>query len=102
MSVEMFEAFMLICFGSAWPFAILKSWSSRSAGGKSPLFLFIICTGYISGICAHLFGNPSPVVLLYGLNVSMVAADLYLVLYFRRFPGGRPGKPGHRAQSGMA
>jgi len=100
MSVEMFEAFMLLCFGSAWPFAIAKSLSSRSAGGKSPLFLSIIITGYISGICAHLFGNQSPVVMLYGLNVSMVATDLYLVLYFRRFPGGRSKKIKSRVQLG--
>lgn len=101
MSVEMFEAVMLICFGCAWPFAIAKSLKSRSTGGKSPLFLFIIFTGYISGICAHLFGNQSPIVLLYGFNGSMVATDLYLVLYFRRFPGGRPKKNGRHVQSDM-
>jgi hypothetical protein len=33
MSVELFEALMLICFGSAWPFAIAKSLRSRLAGG---------------------------------------------------------------------
>jgi hypothetical protein len=46
MWVEFFEAFMLICFGSAWPFAIARSWHSRVADGKSPLFLVIIFTGY--------------------------------------------------------
>lgn len=88
-STEMFEAFMLICFGSAWPFAIAKSLSSRSAGGKSPIFLVIILAGYLSGICTHLFGHRSPVMLLYGLNASMVATDLCLALYYRRFPGGK-------------
>ena len=53
MWVELFEAFMLICFGSAWPFAIAKSLQCRLADGKSPLFLVIIFTGYISGICAR-------------------------------------------------
>lgn len=101
MSVEMYEAFMLICFGSAWPFAIAKSLSSRSAGGKSPLFLAIIFTGYLSGICTHLFGNRSPVMMLYVLNASMVATDLCLVLYYHRFPGGRPKKPERQVRSGV-
>lgn len=90
MWLEFFEAFMLICFGSAWPFAIAKSWQSRLADGKSPLFLVIIFTGYISGICAHFWREFSPVVFLYGLNATMVAIDLYLVLYFRRYPGKLP------------
>ena len=86
MWVEFFEAFMLICFGSAWPFAIAKSLQCRLADGKSPLFLVIILTGYISGICAHLWREFSPVVFLYGLNATMVAIDLCLVLHFRRHP----------------
>lgn len=101
MSVEIYEAFMLICFGSAWPFAIGKSLSSRSAGGKSPLFLSIIFMGYLSGICTHLFGNRSPVMLLYVLNASMVATDLCLVLYYRRFPGGKPEKAERRVRSSV-
>lgn len=83
MNVEIFEALMLICFGSAWPFAIVKSWRSRSAGGKSPIFLVIILIGYLSGICAHVLRGFSPIMLLYGLNASMVFTDLCLVLHFR-------------------
>ena len=90
MWVEFFEAFMLICFGSAWPFAIARSWHSRVADGKSPLFLVIIFAGYISGICAHFWREFSPVVFLYGLNATMVAIDLWLVLHFRRHPGKLP------------
>lgn len=90
MWVEFFEAFMLVCFGSAWPFAIAKSWQSRLADGKSPLFLVIIFTGYISGICANFWREPSPVVFLYGLNATMVAIDLCLVIHFRRHPGRLP------------
>ncbi len=86
MWVEFFEAFMLLCFGSAWPFAIAKSLRCRVAEGKSPIFLVIILTGYISGICAHFWREFSPVVFLYGLNATMVAIDLCLVLYFQRHP----------------
>ena len=90
MWVDFFEAFMLVCFGSAWPFAIAKSWLSRSAGGKSPLFLVIILCGYISGICSHFWRNFSPVVFLYGLNAAMVAIDLFLVVSFRYAHGKLP------------
>ena len=90
MWVQFFEAFMLLCFGSAWPFAIAKSWRSRSAGGKSPLFLAIILTGYLSGICAHFWREFSPVIFLYGFNAAMVATDLFLVLHYRRYPGLPP------------
>jgi hypothetical protein len=90
MWLEFFEAFMLVCFGSAWPFAIAKSWRSRSAGGKSPIFLAIIFTGYISGICTHFFREFTPVAFLYILNATMVAIDLCLALFFVRFPGKNP------------
>lgn len=90
MWVEFFEAFMLGCFGSAWPFAIAKSLRSRSAGGKSPVFLVIIFTGYISGICSHFWRDFSPVVFLYGLNATMVAIDLFLVISFKYAPGKLP------------
>ena len=92
MWVEFFEAFMLICFGSAWPFAIAKSWRCRVAEGKSPIFLVIILTGYISGICAHFWREFSPVVFLYGLNATMVAIDLWLVLHLQRNPYRLPLK----------
>jgi hypothetical protein len=81
---------MLVCFGSAWPFAIAKSWQSRLADGNSPLFLGIIFTGYISGVCAHFWREFLPVVFLYGLNATMVAIDLCLVLHFRHHPGKLP------------
>lgn len=100
MWVEFFEAFMLICFGSAWPFAIAKSLQCRLAEGKSPIFLVIIFTGYISGICTHFWREFSPVVFLYGFNATMVAIDLCLVLYFQRHPCRLPmmGRP-HRVFS---
>lgn len=47
MWLEFFEASMLVCVGSAWPFAIAKRWQSRLAEGKSPSFLMIILIGYL-------------------------------------------------------
>ena len=44
MTVEMIshllEALMILCFGLSWPLSIYKSWTSRTAKGKSLYFGF--------------------------------------------------------------
>lgn len=80
--MSIFEALMLLCFGAAWPLSVYKSYKSRSTGGKSIGFSFVVIIGYISGIINKLLNNPSDWVLyLYLLNLLMVAADA--AIYFR-------------------
>jgi hypothetical protein len=79
--MSIFEIIMLVCFGAAWPFALVKSWRSRQNGGKSLGFLVIVLTGYLSGIVHKLLHSRDPVIFLYILNAVMVAADI--LLYFR-------------------
>ncbi len=79
--MSIFEIGMLVCFGAAWPFSILKSWRSRQNGGKSLGFLTIVLIGYLSGITHKLLHSRDPVIFLYALNAAMVAADM--ALYFR-------------------
>ena len=83
------EIAMLLCFGSSWPFNVIKSYKARTAKGKSPTFLILIIIGYIVGISskfasaefmAH-FGEKCYVLFFYALNLIMVSADL--VLYVR-------------------
>lgn len=81
MELSLFEAGMLICFGAAWPLSIYKSWKSRQTGGKSVYFLFVIFTGYLSGILHKVFFSYDPIIVLYCLNAVMVFTDI--VLYFR-------------------
>ncbi len=76
-----FEIIMLICFGAAWPFALYKSYISRSVKGKSFPFLIVVIVGYASGILHKIFYHPDNVVFLYALNMLMVASDA--VLYVR-------------------
>ena len=76
-----FEIIMLICFGAAWPFSIYKSIKSKSARGKSVLFLFVIMLGYSAGIVHKLVHHFDGVIALYALNLLMVALDT--MLYFR-------------------
>jgi hypothetical protein len=81
MDFPIFEAMMLICFGSAWPFSIWKSARSKSNSGKSLLFLYIIDFGYLCGILHRLIWAPDRVIILYILNFSMVSADI--ILFYR-------------------
>ncbi len=79
--MRIFEAIMLICFGAAWPMNIMKSIKSKTAKGKSVLFLFIILFGYLSGILNKVFYDQDIVLILYIINFFMVLADI--VIWFR-------------------
>jgi hypothetical protein len=87
--MPIFEILMLVCFGMSWPLSIAKSIRTKQVAGKSPLFLLVICIGYLSGI-AHKVqfwqgATRDWVVLLYALNLGMVAFDLGLYyLYSQR------------------
>ncbi len=83
--MSVFEAFMLVCFGISWPISIIKALRTRMVQGKSPLFMAIVCLGYLSGITHKLCYSLDWVILLYVLNLAMVGFDLYL--YFRFLPG---------------
>jgi hypothetical protein len=79
--MSIFEAFMMICFGAAWPFSIYKSYKSRTNKGKSLSFLIVVIIGYVCGITHKIFYNYDNVIFLYLLNFTMVITDS--CLYFR-------------------
>ncbi len=81
MDMSPFEIVMLVCFGSAWPFSIHKSWTTRRVGSKSVVFLFALFVGYIAGILHKIFFLYDFVIVLYAVNGTMVAIDIGL--YFR-------------------
>jgi len=82
--MSVFEIIMLICFGSAWPFSIYKSWKARTNRGKSFWFLAIVLAGYISGIIHKILHSYDPVVFLYAINGSMVLIDMMIYMKNRR------------------
>ena len=82
--MSVFEIIMLVCFGAAWPFSIYKSYKSRSAAGKSILFLLIVLIGYGSGILHKIYYNFDNVIFLYMLNMLMVGVDIVLYVRNRR------------------
>lgn len=79
--MSIFEIIMLICFGSAWPVSIIKSWRSRTNRGKSLSFMVIVLTGYIAGILHKIFYYYDAVIILYCINFLMIAIDL--LIYYR-------------------
>ncbi|TWI65791.1 hypothetical protein LZ24_02977 [Desulfobotulus alkaliphilus] len=78
MDLSIFEIMMLICFGLAWPVSIWKSWHSRTNGGKSPVFLVIVCLGYVAGVLHKLVYHYDAVIWLYFFNGTLVFCDLLL------------------------
>ena len=84
-----FEIGMLVCFGSAWPFSIYRSWRSRTTAGKSIVFLWVVFVGYLCGIAHKVFYNPDGVVFFYALNAFLVIIDIAIYFRNRRLSGVR-------------
>lgn len=92
--IPFFEAMMLVCFGAGWPFAVLKTWKTKSGRGKSLLFLILILSGYVCGILFKILGETNLVLLLYISNGSFVLTEFILVLVYRaRERKGEPPRP---------
>ena len=81
--MSIFEATMLICFGMSWPISIAKSVRTKVVAGKSPLFMVLLCFGYLCGIIHKLLYSMDWVILLYTLNMVLVAIDLGLYFKYR-------------------
>lgn len=77
---------MVICFGLSWPTSIYKSCKSKTAKGKSILFLFLIGFGYVVGVVwkaiewkeTGVLKYPS---IFYVINLIMISIDI--AFYFR-------------------
>ncbi len=83
-----FEIGMLLCFGIAWPISIIKQIKSKSTGGKSVIFSFVVLFGYICGILnnvlSNIEGNVFTITLafpFYILNLITVSIDT--AMWFR-------------------
>ncbi|MDO9514150.1 MAG: hypothetical protein Q7J59_06050 [Elusimicrobiota bacterium] len=86
--MSVFEAAMLICFGISWPVSIAKTLRTGIVTGKSPLFMGIVCFGYLCGLIHKILYSFDWITTLYALNMIMVAIDLRLYYAYL------PAKPG--------
>lgn len=80
--MSFFEALMLLCFGVSWPVSIAKTLRTGVVHGKSPLFMAIVCLGYLCGIAHKVLFAYDWVTILYGFNLLMVAVDLALYFWY--------------------
>lgn len=83
-SMSIFEAGMLICFGASWPFAVCKTYRTKSVKGKSKFFLFLIILGYVFGVIHKVLYSLDIVFWLYVLNMLLVSADLSLCFKYSK------------------
>ncbi len=82
---QLMEAAMVICFGISWPISIIKSYTSRTAKGKSLIFIYFIIIGYLFGIASKFMaGKLNYVLVFYLINFTMVIIDLCLYLRNRK------------------
>ena len=75
---------MLLCFGISWPISIAKSLRTKQVVGKSPLFMAILCVGYVSGCIHKALYSMDWIIGLYIMILIMVSFDLFL--YYRYLP----------------
>lgn len=90
---SIFEAVMLVCFASGWPFSIAKTLRTKQVAGKSPMFMVVVETGYVAGILYKLTGTPDPILAFYVFNSLLVAVDLALYVRYRPRGGGGERRP---------
>ncbi len=79
--MSIFEAGMITCFGIAWPVSIYKLAVSKSTGGVSELFIWIVFIGYISGVLHKIIFNFDLVIIAYIVNLVMVF--IAILLFYR-------------------
>ena len=81
---EILEMLMVVSFGLSWPISIFKSLKSKTAAGKSPIFIGLIVLGYVCGIISKIISNNiTYVFIFYCINLVMTSFDLCLNLYLR-------------------
>ncbi|MBN2711177.1 MAG: hypothetical protein JXR97_01935 [Planctomycetes bacterium] len=89
-----FEAGMLVCFGASWPFAVYKTWKTKSCHAKSFAFMWLIFIGYISGIIHRTWWAPNAAIWLYILNGALVFTDIALSYRYRNNPPPKTASEG--------
>ena len=78
---QILEAAMIICLGISWPVNIAKSLKSKTAKGKSIVFLFFILIGYLCAIASKIISDKiNWVFWFYVVNTLMVSLDI--IIYF--------------------
>ena len=76
------ETMMIVSFGISWPINLVKAFRSRSTGGKSILFDYLILFGYLCGVASTILSHTFHLALYFSVpNILMVTCDI--ILYYR-------------------
>ena len=75
---------MMLGFGLAWPFNISRSLRTKTAAGKSFLFMITIEFAYVCGMIHKILHNFDWVFWLYVLNFVMVLIDTVLMIRYTK------------------
>lgn len=68
-----FEALMLVCFATSWPFNLLKAYRARTNVGTSLIFMLVIIAGYLCGLINKFVSDDiSYVVFFYVFDLLLV------------------------------
>lgn len=82
--MSIFEILMLVCFGVSWPISILKAVRTKKVAGKSSVFMSIVILGYASGIIHKILYSQDWVIVLYAVNLILVATDMFFYFYYTK------------------
>ena len=84
---DVFELFMIVCFGVSWPLNIIKAWKARTAKGSSVPFYFLILVGYLFGIASKVIklrrGIATPGYVWFFYILNSVIVTLGILVWFR-------------------
>ncbi|MCI2106065.1 MAG: hypothetical protein LKK00_05015 [Intestinimonas sp.] len=87
---NLLEALMILCFGISWPISIYRSYTSRTAKGKSLFFEVFVWIGYVFGIVRKVlqFSSGSGLDTLFYVGwffyvMNLVEITIDIALYFR-------------------
>ena len=78
LSMSVFEAGMMVCFGISWPVAALKTYRCKCVVGKSIHLVILMLFGYICGITHKVLDDMDWVFWLYILNTIFLLIDMFL------------------------
>lgn len=90
--LDLLEALMILCFGLSWPISIYRSYTSRTAKGKSLFFEVFLMIGYLFGILRKILqfaaAAPGDLTFLFYMSwffyvVNLVEIGIDIGLYFR-------------------
>ena len=87
------ETMMIVSFGISWPINLAKAFRSRSTGGKSILFDYLILFGYLCGVASKILSHTFNLAFyFYFPTILMVTCDIILFYRNRKLEREKAGK----------